>query len=431
MNIEKYNISSIRILPNDKDTFPTEEEFRYFITNTMIERGGYYYFPNLMMKCADETFVMFQYEGKIRAIGVLIESKKNNVVNEQGVEYAGYYKFAVETLYYLKSPIDKDDMKEIYPEFNNFSQSKQVIPLQYLNNIYLKIEQKGIIKRDVEGRKINLNEINQNKKNPLEIVRESYRFIRPEGASTGQFDSWIIRNDNLAAKETDKSVFEHHESGIPKEVRWYFEAEELSKDERLDVVLVYENIEYRAYIKQSVGRTRIFWYADLSEKFNEFYNVVKTYPILLFEREGMARYKVKFIVGEKKNVIEPLDDKYSNEEKEEHALKMDMYSLEKAARKHSKIKPKETVVSVKQVVRDPYIAEYAKRKANGICQLCGKMAPFNDKKGRPYLESHHIVWLSLGGEDSIENTAALCPNCHKKMHVVADSNDIEILLSKQ
>ena len=43
-------------------------------------------------------------------------------------------------------------------------------------------------------------------------------------------------------------------------------------------------------------------------------------------------------------------------------------------------------------------------------------APFNDKKGRPFLESHHIRWLSEGGADSIDNVAALCPNCHRKMH---------------
>lgn len=63
-----------------------------------------------------------------------------------------------------------------------------------------------------------------------------------------------------------------------------------------------------------------------------------------------------------------------------------------------------------------YVAELAKRRAEGICQLCGQPAPFKDKMGEPYLEPHHIVWLSQGGEDNIENTVALCPNCHTKMH---------------
>lgn len=78
-------------------------------------------------------------------------------------------------------------------------------------------------------------------------------------------------------------------------------------------------------------------------------------------------------------------------------------------------------------VRDPYVAEYAKRRANGICQLCGQPAPFCDQKGRPYLESHHIEWLSQGGADTTSNTAALCPNCHKKMHIVNDPKDVQKL----
>ena len=69
-----------------------------------------------------------------------------------------------------------------------------------------------------------------------------------------------------------------------------------------------------------------------------------------------------------------------------------------------------------------------KKKANGRCQLCGMPAPFSDKNGEPYLESHHVKWLSKGGEDSIDNVVALCPNCHRKMHVVNDVDDLEKLM---
>lgn len=44
------NIASIRILPNSKSTFPTDQDFRVFVEKTMIDRGGYYYFPGNMMK---------------------------------------------------------------------------------------------------------------------------------------------------------------------------------------------------------------------------------------------------------------------------------------------------------------------------------------------------------------------------------------------
>lgn len=43
------------------------------------------------------------------------------------------------------------------------------------------------------------------------------------------------------------------------------------------------------------------------------------------------------------------------------------------------------------------------RVAKGICQLCDKEAPIKDKHGQPFLEVHHIHYLSNGGEDKIEN----------------------------
>lgn len=77
--------------------------------------------------------------------------------------------------------------------------------------------------------------------------------------------------------------------------------------------------------------------------------------------------------------------------------------------------------------RDPDISAYIKRRAKGICDLCLKEAPFKDNAGHPYLEAHHIIWLSKGGPDEIDNIVALCPNCHRKMHVINDEKDIQIL----
>ena len=77
--------------------------------------------------------------------------------------------------------------------------------------------------------------------------------------------------------------------------------------------------------------------------------------------------------------------------------------------------------------RNAEIARIAKERANGMCQLCGKPAPFLDRKGQPYLESHHIEWLSRGGRDAIDNVVALCPNCHTRMHVLNDPEDVSRL----
>ena len=66
--------------------------------------------------------------------------------------------------------------------------------------------------------------------------------------------------------------------------------------------------------------------------------------------------------------------------------------------------------------RDASVAAFVEARANGYCELCGQEAPFARPDGTPFLKVHHIVSLSAGGPDTVENTAALCPNCHRACH---------------
>lgn len=101
--------------------------------------------------------------------------------------------------------------------------------------------------------------------------------------------------------------------------------------------------------------------------------------------------------------------------------------LKKIALAEPKISGNRNVIT-NHYYRSPYITEFAKRRADGICELCKQPAPFKSKDNIPYLETHHIHWLSKGGEDSIENTVAVCPNCHRKLHYAPCQNDIDNLL---
>ncbi len=57
------------------------------------------------------------------------------------------------------------------------------------------------------------------------------------------------------------------------------------------------------------------------------------------------------------------------------------------------------------------------KRANGKCELCKLEAPFlKALDNSPYLEVHHWILLSEGGEDTVDNAGALCPNCHKEAH---------------
>ena len=96
---------------------------------------------------------------------------------------------------------------------------------------------------------------------------------------------------------------------------------------------------------------------------------------------------------------------------EELAEKMSLKELERTAARRSSKTVEQKEVTTKQYSRDPYVSELAKRLANGKCGLCRQPAPFRDGKGKPYLETHHVVWLSQGGSD----------------YIVADPNDIGVL----
>lgn len=109
------------------------------------------------------------------------------------------------------------------------------------------------------------------------------------------------------------------------------------------------------------------------------------------------------------------------------ASSLSMDKLRQIIEKRRTKTPREVERRVMVRERCEAVSVLAKKRANGICQLCGAAAPFVNSEGEPYLETHHIEWLSKGGEDSEENTAALCPNCHRKMHVLNDPDDVKYL----
>lgn len=74
----------------------------------------------------------------------------------------------------------------------------------------------------------------------------------------------------------------------------------------------------------------------------------------------------------------------------------------------------ETLVT--QYARDPNVASWVLSQATGRCECCREEAPFVREDGRPYLEIHHVRRLADGGEDTAENTVAVCPNCHRELH---------------
>ena len=122
-----------------------------------------------------------------------------------------------------------------------------------------------------------------------------------------------------------------------------------------------------------------------------------------------------------------------NEKKLEKSIsRKTIQEIKELAIEKSKLNEKKNLVrkvSTYNYERSLVIREYVKELANGICQLCDNKAPF-EVKGKPFLHVHHIEYLSRGGEDTIENAIAVCPNCHAKIHQLELIEDKEKLLRK-
>jgi len=125
--------------------------------------------------------------------------------------------------------------------------------------------------------------------------------------------------------------------------------------------------------------------------------------------------------------------KVLNEIEKKKAKSLKRLSLEEIterAKRASKKVSKRKISENSFYERDIAVKLYSLAVADGICQLCEQPAPFKNKNGDPFLESHHIEWLSQGGTDTIDNVVALCPNCHRKMHIIDKDEDIQILKKK-
>jgi|GEM_PF-1852579 len=183
----------------------------------------------------------------------------------------------------------------------------------------------------------------------------------------------------------------------------------------------------RFEVKGTTGKNSTFivpfegWYENYKEG-NLFVWKLRDELVQALEELGM--------VDEQKS---PSEEDFLKKEQEDLDKALQL-SSEELLKKIKKIKNRKEKSSPKQTTslkydRNGYVAAYALKRANGLCQLCGNSAPFIRNNGSPYLEVHHIQWLSRDGPDNIENTVALCPNCHRKMHILGLQDDIDFLIN--
>lgn len=149
----------------------------------------------------------------------------------------------------------------------------------------------------------------------------------------------------------------------------------------------------------------------------------KTIP----DREGNDRQGIVFQLMNVDDYVEISDQidtsQYKNKPIEE--LRERAYSAVKPVKEAKSRENKKIYYE-----RNQDIKAYVLARANGICECCGKPAPFEKKDGTPYLETHHIGKLSDKGMDAPDRMAAITPNCHREIHHGANGKEIDARLSE-
>jgi len=88
-------------------------------------------------------------------------------------------------------------------------------------------------------------------------------------------------------------------------------------------------------------------------------------------------------------------------------------------------------VSPELLERDPAVKAWIIKNSKGFCEKCNFQSPFIKTNGQFFMEVHHVKLLAENGEDTIYNSVAVCPNCHRELHYGKDKEKIiELLYEK-
>lgn len=82
----------------------------------------------------------------------------------------------------------------------------------------------------------------------------------------------------------------------------------------------------------------------------------------------------------------------------------------------SKAEPQRREYLIETFARNRGWVAEAKNRFGVYCMHSGCRNTFNKPDGKPYIEVHHIVPMSEGGEDGLWNLAVLCAHHHRMAH---------------
>ena len=223
---------------------------------------------------------------------------------------------------------------------------------------------------------------------------------------TGKFYSWEIIDNITAIKNCDKSFFQHRGSGVPREIRWFFDSENLQNGEQKPLILIYENNEYNAHIEMEssqLSRTRMFWKSDLKKEFD---GVLKDYRLKSGKENGYPSIKFTKIFGNTYEV---------------EFIELDLLNALETIEIENRVEGKRKKIYTTKYERSYKNREKAIKIHGTRCMVCDfDFEEAYGELGKDFIEVHHTKPLySLEEEIEInpeEDLVCLCSNCHRMIH---------------
>ena len=217
----------------------------------------------------------------------------------------------------------------------------------------------------------------------------------------GEIYSWTVINETTIIKKSDKTFFEANGSAVPKEIKWFFDADDIPIGGRKKLFFSHLNREYVGCLNiDSLLRCRIFWGAHLGYQFTSHCNLSSTPSLIRFHKINQNHYE-----------IDILDEKLIECEK--------VIPYESEINIGQEGKKKEYYVT--KYERNPILRQKAIQIHGLKCMVCNfDFEATYGEAGRNFIEVHHIKPLSTLMEETRVNPETdlicVCSNCHSIIH---------------
>jgi 5-methylcytosine-specific restriction enzyme A len=230
--------------------------------------------------------------------------------------------------------------------------------------------------------------------------------------------SWTVFSPTVAVKLMDKSAFQHHGTGVPRDVSFFFDFD--PDQDAKSILLTYSGKQYQANLSPDPEhqRVRLFWKSPLSKLIAEL--MPSRHQIYSSNEDSdAAPAEMRF--------SRMRDDVYSIGFLEPDVISADTdYLDDDLGKAVSRNEGRAIRISSTVYERDPQNRLDAIRIHGHRCVACGfDFGQAYGERGEGYIEVHHLTPLAEVDENHTVNPetdlAPVCANCHRMIHRRRDS----------